>query len=62
MAPWRRTLDLLVNCASVFAYDEPAATDAAIFQEAMAVNLRAPMRLAERCMIMSWRATAAAWW
>ena len=41
-------LDLIVNCASVFAYDEPALTDAAIFQEAMAVNLRAPMRLAER--------------
>ena len=41
-------LALIVNCASVFAYDEPALTDAAIFQEAMAVNLRAPMRLAER--------------
>lgn len=40
-------LDLLVNSASVFHYDQPAAMDSAIWTETFAVNLRAPMRLAE---------------
>ena len=40
-------LDLLVNSASVFHYDQPIAMDPSIWTETMAVNLRAPMRLAE---------------
>lgn len=38
----------LVNSASLFEYDMPGAMDAAMFDRAMAVNLRAPAVLAER--------------
>jgi NAD(P)-dependent dehydrogenase (short-subunit alcohol dehydrogenase family) len=38
----------LINSASVFDYDSPGAMDPAIFDRAMAVNLRAPALLAER--------------
>ena len=36
---------LLVNCAAAFARDDLAAPDAALFDEMMAVNMRAPMLL-----------------
>jgi NAD(P)-dependent dehydrogenase (short-subunit alcohol dehydrogenase family) len=38
----------LINSASVFDYDTPGAMDPAIFDRAMAVNLKAPALLAER--------------
>jgi NAD(P)-dependent dehydrogenase (short-subunit alcohol dehydrogenase family) len=38
----------LINSASVFDYDEPTAMDVAVFDKAMAVNLRAPALLSER--------------
>lgn len=38
----------LINSASVFDYDQPAAMDVAMFDKAMAVNLRAPALLSER--------------
>lgn len=38
----------LVNSASVFEYDRPGACDAGSFDRAMAVNLRAPVLIAER--------------
>jgi NAD(P)-dependent dehydrogenase (short-subunit alcohol dehydrogenase family) len=38
----------LINSASIFDYDTPGAMDPAIFERAMAVNLRAPALLAER--------------
>lgn len=38
----------LINSASVFDYDQPGAMDAATFDTAMAVNLRAPALLCER--------------
>lgn len=41
------TLSGLVNSASVFDYDAPGAMDLAVFETAMAVNLRAPALLSE---------------
>lgn len=41
------TLSGLVNSASVFDYDDPAAMNPAVFDTAMAVNLRAPALLSE---------------
>jgi NAD(P)-dependent dehydrogenase (short-subunit alcohol dehydrogenase family) len=38
----------LVNSASIFDYDAPGGMDARVFDEAMAVNLRAPALLSER--------------
>jgi NAD(P)-dependent dehydrogenase (short-subunit alcohol dehydrogenase family) len=38
----------LINSASVFDYDQPGAMDVATFDNAMAVNLRAPALLSER--------------
>ncbi len=38
----------LINSASLFEYDVPAAMDAAMFDRAMAVNLRAPALLSEK--------------
>lgn len=37
----------LVNSASIFDFDEPAAIDAAAFDRAMAINLRAPALLSQ---------------
>lgn len=41
------TLSGLVNNASVFDYDEPAAMNLDVFDKAMAINLRAPALLSE---------------
>lgn len=41
-------LTALVNSASVFDYDNPKQVDELVFEHAMAVNLRAPVLLAER--------------
>lgn len=38
----------LINSASLFEYDAPAALDIGVFDKAMAVNLRAPALLSER--------------
>lgn len=42
------TLSGLINSASLFEYDTPGAMDPAMFDRAMAVNLRAPALLSER--------------
>lgn len=45
--------DVLVNSASVFDYDTPQRVDDRVFNQAMAVNLRAPVLLSERFAMLA---------